>query len=325
VERTRLVRALVSVVLLEIANRRAGEHSAELPAWLVEGLAARLLATSESEIILPLPARGSKPLNYTPLILNSRQENPLDLLRKKLGTRAPLNFENLCWPSPAQLDGADGGLYKLSAQLFVHQLMLLENGREGLGRMLAMLPEHLNWQFAFLRAYQDRFPGLLDVEKWWSLQIVNFTGREMSETWPAAESWLKLSQALRCRVQIRSAANNLPQQAEIPLQTVIRDWTPQDQVPLLQSKLQELELLKMRVSATCLPTAESYSLAIRGFLENAGRGSFLPFRRQAHRRNVTAETLKTLDFLDHQRQAIPPTETEMRPSSALSSPISNGQ
>src|SRR5205823_11847081 len=46
VDGARLVKSVVEVVLLEIANRSARSLAAELPLWLTEGLAAHLQATA---------------------------------------------------------------------------------------------------------------------------------------------------------------------------------------------------------------------------------------------------------------------------------------
>ena len=52
--RTRLTRALTGAVLLELANRdNSGDHSAEIPAWLTEGLAQQLLADAPEMIVSP--------------------------------------------------------------------------------------------------------------------------------------------------------------------------------------------------------------------------------------------------------------------------------
>jgi len=37
--------------------------------------------------------------------------------------------------------------------------------------------QYYNWQFAFLQAFSATFQQPLDVEKWWSLQLLHFTGR----------------------------------------------------------------------------------------------------------------------------------------------------
>ena len=56
--RTRFLRALTGVVLLEFANRGAGAQSAEIPAWLTDGLSQQLLATGAVEVVLSSPGRA---------------------------------------------------------------------------------------------------------------------------------------------------------------------------------------------------------------------------------------------------------------------------
>ena len=53
--RTRFTRALTGVLLLELANRGAQSHSAEIPPWLAEGFATKLLAAGSPEFILSAP------------------------------------------------------------------------------------------------------------------------------------------------------------------------------------------------------------------------------------------------------------------------------
>ena len=66
--------------------------------------------------------------------------------------------------------------------------------------MRAFLPElsrHLNWQIAFLRAFHSDFSSQLALDKWWTLHVVQFTGHDLGQTWPNAESWQKLDELIR--------------------------------------------------------------------------------------------------------------------------------
>ena len=65
VSRTRFARALTGVLLLELANRDAHARSAEIPAWLTDGLSQELLATAWQEIILSSPGQdGERPAGH---------------------------------------------------------------------------------------------------------------------------------------------------------------------------------------------------------------------------------------------------------------------
>ena len=75
--------------------------------------------------------------------------DPLAGARRVLRNNPALTFEQLSWPTDAQLSGADGGVYRASAQLFVSSLLGLKNGAAHLRAMLENLPQFYNWQTAF--------------------------------------------------------------------------------------------------------------------------------------------------------------------------------
>ncbi len=307
VQRERYVRAMVEVVLLELANRNARGHTAEIPTWLTEGLSRQLLASSQREIILRAPQVSDAGLRMTTLLVNAQRQNPLEQAHQELCASTPLTFQQLSWPSPDYLTGDIGELYRSSAQLFVHQLLSLSDGPACLRSMLENLAQYYNWQFAFLRAFNATFQRPLDVEKWWSLQLVHFTGRGLAETWAAAESWQKLDELVRSAVQIRIGTNELPLRAEVTLQTIIRDWEPPRQTQVLESKLRELQMLRARLAADLAPLVDEYCRTIETYVQNMNHTGFvLPFRKHAALRRNATETLRRLDELDARRTNLRP-------------------
>src|SRR5262249_7421366 len=128
VERSRYVRALVQVILLELANRNARSHSAELPLWLIEGLAEDLLVSHEPEILLAPPRSTRNGLIFASTYFDGRKEAPLERAHKLLASRQALTFEALSWPKEDQLTGSDAELYRFSAQLFVSALLEFSDG-----------------------------------------------------------------------------------------------------------------------------------------------------------------------------------------------------
>jgi hypothetical protein len=202
-----------------------------------------------------------------------------------------------------------GELYRDSAQLFVDQLLALPDGRAGLRAMLDALPEHYNWQFAFLRAFHSHFQRPLDIEKWWTLQVLQFTGRDLAQTWPVAESWTKLDELIRSGVQIRYGTNDLPVHGEVPLQTIIQDWEPAPQVQALQAKIQELELVRPRVAAELVPLVDDYRRVLADYLRERGGGA-RPGKKATRR--LVSETVQRLAALDGQRMAFRPSAVPVR-------------
>jgi hypothetical protein len=306
VQRTRYVRAIVQVLLLEMANRNAGERSAELPSWLIEGFTRQLLASSEIEIILPPPRKRADNLSFTLTHVDARREDPLEAAHESLLTGPALTFAELSWPAPDQIAGES---YGSSAQLFVSALLRLKNGRACLRVMVEELPRYYNWQFAFLRAFDAHFQRPLEVEKWWALQLAHFTGRDLAQTWPASESLQKLDQAIRSSVEIRAGTNELPLRADAPLQTIIREWDRDPQTQALQNKLRELDLVRLQVATNHVALLDDYCRVIRAYLENRDRTGLVPFRKKAAQRHAATEAIQQLDALDARRMILRKTET----------------
>jgi hypothetical protein len=316
--RERYVHAIVSVLLLEFANREASAHSAEIPAWLSEGLARELYCSSQREVLLPPPQTTTGGLRMTTLLVNVRRDNPLEQAHQELCAGTPLTFQQLSWPGPGAFIGEAGRLYRSSAQVFVHQLLATSNGSACARTMLASLPQYYNWQFAFLHAFHDLFQGPLDIEKWWSLQLVHFTGRALEQTWSAEESWEKLDEIVHSAVQIRVGTNELPLRAEVTLQTIIRDWPLEQRTPTLQAKARQLFMLRPRLARDLAGLAEEYARVLDNYLQNLSHGGFvLPFRKHATQRRKTEEALQQIDALDARRATLRP---EIKPSAPVPGP-----
>jgi len=303
IDQERYVRAIVQVLLLELANRNAREHSAEIPLWLSEGLTSQLLATSALEIILPPPGQRVNGLTLRMAGLSARREDPLGQVRKQLTARPPLSFEELSWPKENQMAGEAGDLYRNSAQLFVGELLRLEDGPAGLRDMLADLPQHFNWQFAFLHGFHAHFSRLLDVEKWWAMQVLKFTPHDLTQTWPLPESCQKLDETLHVTVQVRAPPGEPPLHSQVTLQAILGEGDAAHQATVLQNKIYELDLLRPRVASQLAGLVASYRGVLDTFLRQCDEPAAASVQ-PAFRRRATDEALKQLNALDTQRQAL---------------------
>ena len=303
--RDRLVRTLTSVLLLEYANRGAGEHSADVPPWLVEGLAQELLAENFKETIISAP---SDVVAHLPMDRTSQNEHTADSLtgaRNVLQNYSVLTFAQLSWPTELQLSGEDGGVYRASAQLLADKLLSLRNGTAKMRAMLASLPRYYNWQTAFETAFRGNFPTPLDTEKWWALQTVIFSSEAPGAQWTARASREKLDEILSVPVEYRSASNNLPTYAEVSLQSVVKNFSPTRQRDILQIKLRDLELAQFRMAPSLAVLTAEYRNALAGYLGE------VPVKRDGQLGNkqvvkvVSArDTVRTLDALDAQRRSV---------------------
>jgi hypothetical protein len=300
-DRTKYVRAMVQVILLEYANRTAGDRSAEIPTWLIEGMTQEILAASEMSVILPAPQVNANGLGMAETYRQARRENPLEAAHRVLGTMEPLSYEELSWPRPEHLDGEKAELYRANAHLFVCRLQQLPGGRAGVRTMLEMLPQNHNWQFAFLRAFPDRFQRPLEVEKWWTLQLVHFTGRELTEAMSAGESWAKLGELLSSPVQVRTGTNDLPVRSEVPLQTIVREWDRSLQYVTLERKVQELQAFQLRAAPEAALLAEDYRQILAAYLPERARLAGANPQKLPKPRRDPAETARALSLLDQRR------------------------
>jgi hypothetical protein len=308
VPRTRFARAMTGVLLLEFANRNAHAHSAEIPAWLTDGLARQLFADDWQKAILSSPGKMENGLPVSRTVTIARGLDPLAGTRRILRNYPALTFEQLSWPTGAQLSGADDSVYRASAQLFVNDLLGLKNGRSHLRAMLETLPDCYNWQTAFQSAFRENFPRPLDVEKWWALQVVGFAARDPGPMWTPAASRDRLDEILSVPVEMRMASNTLPAHANISLQAVIRNWDPPQRDALLQTKLRDLELAQLRMAAPLVVLTDGYRRALADYLGSGSRAARV-WRRVKHpfsssSKTTMNDTLKKLDALDARRRAI---------------------
>ena len=274
-----------------------GRPIGRVPLWLVAGLSARLQAEN-------LPALLLRPQSHIATNQINRAER--GSLRDQLRGHPPLTFQELSWPEPEILAGGNYDLYAGCAQLFVDELLRLEDGPRCLEAMIDKLPQHLNWQTSFLEAYSRHFGRLLDVEKWWGLACVHFTGVDAASRFSPAESWHKLQQALDVPVEVHLRPDHLPAQAEITLQEVITNWDSASAAQALQRAVQDLLLLRPQITPELRPLLDRYLATLQDYLgynrpdRPAGLGKSHPLQTAGLR----LLACKDLNALDAQRAAL---------------------
>jgi hypothetical protein len=316
----RYLRAMVQVSTMELANRSGGDRVAEVPQWLSEGLTKELLLSKGVELMLPPPQKNVNGVIVLSANVLIRRESPLEPARKELRSQAPLTFDELSWPTDEQADARTRGVYALSAQLFLDEILNLSDGRARLRQMVLELPQYYNWQFAFLHAFQGKFPNLIAVEKWWSLHAVRFIGREANQTWPLDECWREMEESISPSIQIRSGANELPLETRVNLQTILREWGPEEQRQVLRERLHMLVLLRLRVAPELGGLLNDYCETINDYLVAREKGGF--FRKLRKNKIIEeneAQAIKRLDALDVRREAARPHEKTLA-SAVVGSP-----
>lgn len=258
ITRERYLRVMTQMILLELANRSASLRSAEIPAWLSDGLAFQMLANNSDDLILTPPRHNIGGIFLTPSRSESQRVSSVERAHKILFGEIPLSFEELSWPTDSQLDGPDTPRFMACSQLFTRRLLDFQDGQRSLRDFIRALPGYLNWQMAFLATFKKHFSSPLEIEKWWALQASEFSGRDLIQTWTYEESWNKLSAAVHEPVSVHDAPDELPVSSEVSLQTIIRDWNGTKQRDALQNKMNELDLLRNRIAPELAGLATEY-------------------------------------------------------------------
>ena len=295
IARAKLLKAVVQVLLLEMAQRDSLEHSAEIPFWLSEGLAAHLEANALHGLTLE---------PHTSTVTAGRKRDPTATAREILRTARPLTIEQLSWPAPEQFSCEVGVVYRACSHLLTSELLRLENGPRCVQRTIAGLARHLNWQTAFLRGFAEHFQKMVDVEKWWALRTTHFTGVETMSLWTAEQTLAQLDAALIAEMQVRESTNSLPRTDRLSLQQVLSKTRSPQREALIQAKVQVLDVVRLRSATGLAPLVEAYENTLQDYLR-APRMTYSAIEpASVPRRLSLPETVQRLNELDNDREAL---------------------
>ncbi|HEY3862177.1 MAG TPA: hypothetical protein VGO59_09840 [Verrucomicrobiae bacterium] len=293
-----LMRWVIDAMLLEIANRQSGVQSAEIPLWLVEGMSADLEANN-----LPTFMHESGQNVTMELRWNKRAQ----MLPMELRRHAPLSFQQLSWPQESDLTEQGLPLYRGCSQFFLEELLRLDDGQSCLRSMITQLSEHWNWQTAFLRAFHSHFAQLLDVEKWWSVGYVDFIRGYKTAAWSDADCRKTLQNNLDVRVAVHFGSNQLPVDARLTLQEVIKQWPARDARGAVERAVSGLKFLEPRATPAWRPLVSGYIKALLVYLDGSREAAVAPElgkHSPALQPMIQADAIKQLDALDRRRESI---------------------
>jgi hypothetical protein len=306
IEPHKLVRGLTHVLLMEFANRTHPARSAEIPLWLLEGFTQHILHSALVDLVVrpPLPSLSLP-------VRRSSEElvgyDPLGATRERLRTHAALSFSRMAEITGQDLASETWETFQASAHLFVDRLLQIPGARASLSRMLSDLPYHLNWQTAFFSSFEPAFARLLDVEKWWSVVLFQFTGHDPLHAWSTAVALDKLDQALSVSVLLADDRQGLARRKEVTLQVLVQHWNFLSQQSLLQDVIRQLQLCRLRMPAELLTLTDGYLKLLQDYLEyraQAARPRSLPGLPKTTADLLVRDAIKRLDRLDEQRNAL---------------------
>jgi hypothetical protein len=321
IDSSRLVRGLIQVLLLEFANRGATERSAEIPLWLLEGTTQHLLHSSLADLVIRPPDPRSAPVPVRSLMREGYRPDPLGEARERLQAHAALSFTRMAEITATDLGEETWKTFRASAQVFLAHLLQMPGARQSLIAMLQQLPLYLNWQMAFLEAFAPTFPRMIDVEKWWSVVLVQFTGLDPLNAWPLGVALDKLDELLHPPVLTPSGSNELPRRHKASLQEIIERWDFLRQRVVLQGVIHQLAAVRLQMPPEAVTIADAYRRELGDYLERRGRlgaPRSLSGSPQTSADKIVSEIKAALDRLDQQRTGAAPT-----PARAASPPPTN--
>lgn len=303
-EKERVVSAITSVVLQEIATRTDPDHAVEVPLWLSEGLARHVQASALEPLVLqPELFVVERQLQALPprVFDSQRLPDPYRLVRAQFEKRTPCSFSDLDQPRDARGSAEDWEHFRCSAQMFVGELLKLRDGPACLAEFLRLLPNYLNWQLAFQRAFKGHFASALDIEKWWEVTLVTFQGRDRHMKVSMEEGLRQLSQILAVPVQVRGHAATLPQPGVTTLQRLLTEADFATQQAALPTVILQLRALQWNVPTDLLKLIDDYRFTIESYLhrrgKSAGAGGGRSLSPDSHA-TLVRETVQRLNLLD---------------------------
>lgn len=322
IERPKLVRGLIQVMLMEIANRNAGLRSADIPLWLSEGLAQHLIHSSEVGLVFTQPQWNVNHVNISWQARQALRRDPLEDARERLRSHAAFTFAKLGDSFPDPVPEETWKTFQASAQLFVSQLLVLPGGRATLVETLYELPLYLNWQSAFLNAFRAQFPRLLDVEKWWAVILVRFTGQDPSHAWSQPVVLQKLDETLHPYALVSGNRRDMPRRTRLSVQQIIMDWEYLRQRIALKEVASQLLVVRFRTPPELVNLVEDYRATIEDYLgrrDQVGVARSLPGLPAMRADFLVRDVVKKLNDLDVARTEAratngPPASASARPT-----------
>lgn len=342
IAKEKLTRCVVRTLLQEMANRSSRGSPAPVPLWLTEGMSRHIQVTSKAPLYPPVKARSALRIvrsgNAAPsgepaevavhLVENpdaptfvfdsQRHQDPLAQVKEQLRNFEPLTFLQMDQAEDARLSIEEWSLFRDCAHLAVARLLAMPGGRDCLRRMLELSPNYLNWQFAFLEGFERHFTTPLDIEKWWSLQIVSLNQPDLQQRLSDIDALDRLDAMLDLPLRFRTSGEGGEQPEEVPLQVMIDLVDYPEQREALVEIIMRLRRLHWQVSPDLIKLVDDYMVELDGYVVSRDKirssGGNGRARVTGNAAAIVRRTLDRLKFLDVIRADMRVMETELAKS-----------
>ena len=125
----------------------------------------------------------------------------------------------------------------------------------------------LNWETAFHRSFHRHFPRTLDLEKWWMVTLIGFTGHDPTQAWAPEICLERLNEILLIPAQVRVAPDIMPVRTYVTPQQIIADWDFRAQKPALSQAVVQLTALRSNCPLAVAALVEGYRFAFQDYLQ----------------------------------------------------------
>lgn len=323
IDSEKFVRTIVTILLAERAQRHQVAQPAGVPAWLSEGLAQELLADRALELVIRPPDTAVNRVNIREISRSDRRTSTLSTAHSFFSdTKTPITLEELSSPSPEALTEEAAPRFRYSAQLFVHELLLLKDGRLCVGAMLDHFGQFPNWQAAFLAAFQAHFASFAEASKWWEMRCLEFQERGVLPTLGVAAALNRLAEALPIAIQHQTVPDAGSPRDSVSLQTFIQQADESLQLQLLPQKIQQLSFLPPRVTPEVGQLAAGYVNALEDYFKELSANAKAPPTKRMNQfmfSRMLRKAIRELNALDASRAQLSQSQTANRAISAARS------
>jgi hypothetical protein len=137
--------------------------------------------------------------------------------------------------------------------------------------------------------------------------VAHLLGRDPDSRWTTQNSLAKLDELLRVQIGIRQSQTNLPASGETSLQSIITEWDVLQQLPVLKSKVAELDAARLRAATNVLSLVDDYRRTLATYLNQRNASGFVLAPNQRAPRAVqqlSRNTVQALTELDRRRAAL---------------------
>lgn len=299
------IRNLVHVILLEMVNRPSPEHMCDPPTWLIEGIRQSVVHSSlvdHSLTVGDMIEVGNPNNNLGNPVPWFYKRKPTFVAKEFLRTQAPLSADQIFQANP---DLAASYNFKHCSHLMFAEMVQMHDGITSIQRFIEQLPNYFNAQTAFHKAFAQRFPNMLELEKWWAVVTASVTQYNEKRRWDMEKSLTELGGILNPPAKVAMSKESLPTWRKFTFKDVLAYWSGEARDSQLDHITQQLQLLKAQSLLEVMPLVDQYLTLIRQFKGHLAQVGYAPDKRGqlvARESQIINRTLRNLAQLEKERE-----------------------